>query len=173
MIIGIVGPNDIKYLKNVNSSAEILLVNLAKILAKSKHEILLTPEKGSVLELIGKHYIQSKGKKIKEIVPLDDDYDSHLNVTLGEIISCSKWENQPSIFNKNCELIICVGYGAMVLSEIGYSRYYNPKKIYVIKELVTAEMPREVNESLEIEYVSIKDLSNILFSINDPIEVNI
>ncbi len=158
MIIGIIGPNDIKYLKDVNKNAESILFDFAKILADSGHKILLTPEKKSALESLGKNYLKFKGKGIIEIVPLDDEYKDHLSVDLGEIISCSKWENQPTAFNKNCELIVCIGYGAMVLTEMGCSRYYNPKKIYVIKELVTEEMPREVNESLDIEYVSIKDI---------------
>jgi len=162
MNIGIIGPNDMKYLKEINKDAEIILLDLAKILAESGQEIVITPEKNSILEFVGQNYKKFNGKKVKEVVPLDDDYQNYLNVDLGEIISCSKWENQPSTLNKSCDLFICVGYGAMVMAEIGFSKYYNPKKIYIIKELITSAMPKEVNESLDLEYISIKDLKSKL-----------
>jgi len=160
MKIGIIGPNNIKYLEEINNRAKVILLELAKILAESGNEIIITPEKKSIVEFIGKNYKKFNGCKIKEIIPLDNDYRSHLNTELGEIISCSKWENQPSVLNANSNLLICVGYGAMVMAEIGYSRYYNPKKIYVIKELITAKLPKEVNESLDIEYLSVVDLKS-------------
>jgi len=50
----------------------------------------------------------------------------------------------------------------MVMAEIACTKHYNPKKIYVIKELITAELPRELNETFDIEYINHKNLDKIL-----------
>lgn len=164
MRIGIIGPNQCPQLKK--ERLEIRKNNLrkvAKALAKATFEILLTPDKNSLLELLGKEYLKNGGKKIFEIVPLDDDFEDYLNVKLGEIISCGKWPDQPSKFNEECDVIFCVGYGSMVVAEIGFSRYYNPKKIYIIKEFISQKLPKEIG--LNIEYISLNELEGVLKNI--------
>lgn len=166
MRIGIIGPNycpqlskeDLKTRKNN-------LKKVAKALAKANFEILLTPNKNSLLELLGKEYLKNKGKKIFELVPLNDNFEEHLNVELGEIISCGKWPNQPSKFNEECDVMFCVGYGGMVLAEIGFSGYYNPKKIYIIKEFISQKLPKEIG--LNIEYIALAELEDVLKKIKN------
>ncbi len=161
MRLGIIGPNRCPQLKK--EELEIRINNLkkvARILAEADFEILLTPDKDSLLELLGIEYLKNKGKKIFEIVPLDDDYEKHLNIELGEIISCGKWPNQPSKYNEECDVMFCVGYGGMVMAEIGFSGYYNPKKIYIINEFISQKLPEEIG--LDIEYVNLNELENIL-----------
>ncbi|MFZ5391882.1 MAG: hypothetical protein ACOZAR_01675 [Patescibacteria group bacterium] len=166
MRIGIIGPNQCPQLKK--EELEIRKNNLkkvAKIFAKTNFEILLTPDKNSLLELLGKEYLKNKGEKIFEIVPLDDDFDKHLNTELGEIISCKKWPNQPSKFNEECDMMFCVGYGGMVMAEIGFSGYYNPKKIYIIREFISQELPKEIG--LNIEYIDLNELECVLKNIKN------
>lgn len=164
MRIGIIGPNRCPQLKQ--EELEIRRNNLrevARILAKTGCEILLTPDKDSLLELLGKEYLKNGGKKISEIVPLDDDFEQYLNVDLGEIISCGKWPNQPSKFNEECNVMFCVGYGGMVMAEIGFSGYYNPKTIYIINEFISQKLPAEIG--LDIKYINLNELEDILKSL--------
>ena len=164
MRIGIIGPNRCPQLKQ--EELEIRKNNLrevARILAKTGLEILLTPDKDSLLELLGKEYLKNGGKKISEIVPLDDDFEQYLNVDLGEIISCGKWPNQPSKFNEECNVMFCVGYGGMVMAEIGFSGYYNPKTIYIINEFISQKLPAEIG--LDIKYINLNELEDILKSL--------
>lgn len=161
MRIGIIGPNRCPQLKQ--EELELRKNNLrevARILANTGFEILLTPDKDSLLELLGKEYLKNGGKKISEIVPLDDDFEKYLNVDLGEIISCGKWPNQPSKFNEECDVMFCVGYGGMVMAEIGFSGYYNPKTIYIINEFISQQLPAEIG--LDIKYININELEDVL-----------
>jgi hypothetical protein len=165
MRICITGPNKFKWYDRINSSSKAIIAEIAKIVAKSEHEIVLTPDKESALAFFGREYLKNGGKKIWEIVPLDDKewgYEKYLDTSLGEIINCGTWESQPAAFNRNSDLMICLAYGGMVMAEIGCTTYYNPKKIYVIKELITAELPKELNETFDIEYISYKALEKIL-----------
>ncbi len=164
MRIGIIGPNQTPQLTSLElKERKANLSKFAKILAKTNFEILLTPDKKSLLEFFGKEYLKNKGKKIYEIVPMEDDYDKYLNTELGEIISCVKWANQPAKFNEECDVIFCVGYGGMVMAEIGFSKYYNSKTIYIIKEFISSELPKETG--LKIKYVRIAEVAQILSNI--------
>ena len=132
MRIGIIGPNRVPHLtKEELKERKTNLSEFANFLAQAGFEILLTPDKKSLLEFFGKEYLKNGGKKIYEVVPLEDDYKGYLNTELGKIISCGKWRNQPSKFNEECDVIFCVGYGGMVMAEIGFSGYYKPKIIYI------------------------------------------
>lgn len=161
MRIGIIGPNSCPQLKKEDlETRKSNLKKVARILAMADLEILLTPDKNSLLELLGKEYLKNNGKKISEIVPLDDDFEKYLNIDLGEIISCGKWPNQPSKFNEECDVMFCVGYGGMVMAEIGFSGYYNPKRIYIINEFISEKLPKEIG--LDIQYINLNELEETL-----------
>jgi len=163
MKIGIIGPNTLKKAsKKEVEDRRLLLVEVAEILSKSKKEIVLTPDKNSLLEFFGKKYIEFSGKKVWIISPMSDDAEKYLNLELGEIIDCEMWYRQPSKFSEETDLLICIGYSAGVLSEIGASQYFNPKKILILNEFVTSKLPTEINQSIDIEYISIKELNNYL-----------
>ncbi|HCC07052.1 MAG TPA: hypothetical protein DEP72_02640 [Clostridiales bacterium] len=161
MKIGIIGPNRAPHL---DEDGLLLRKNklrlMAEIVAKSGFEILLTPDKGSLLESFGEEYKLKGGQKIYEIVPLDDEYEEYLNTGLGEIISCSTWSNQPVKFNQECDVMFCVGFSAMVLPEIGFSCYCNPKPIYVIEDFISTKLPEEIR--LDIKYIQFGDVKGIL-----------
>ena len=72
MKIGIVSPSKIDYIEEINPRAREILKRLAEKLAKENHEIVITPDKGSVSELFGEEYNTAKGKKIWEIIPLEE-----------------------------------------------------------------------------------------------------
>jgi hypothetical protein len=163
MKIGIIGPNTLKNAsKKELEERKILLVKAAEILSESKKDIVLTPDKNSLLEFFGKKYLELGGKKIWIIAPMKDDAEKYLNLEFGEIIDCEMWYRQPSKFSEETDLLICLGYSAGVLSEIGASQYFNQKKILVINEFVTSKLPAEINQSIDIEYLYLKKLSDYL-----------
>lgn len=166
MRIGVIAPSKISYIADATgkSEAEVknMLSEVADILAENKAELIITPDKNSPLEFIGKQYLKLKGK-VNEVLPLDDKefgYKEWVNVDLGEAINCGTWRNQPEKTNEVTDMLICVGYGVGVLIEICYSKWFKPKPIFIIKELVSSELPIEVNQSLDLRYISIKELDN-------------
>lgn len=163
MRIGIIGPNLIKKvsISQVEKRKE-LLVEIAEIIAQSGNEIVLTPDKGSLLEFFGTQYLKFGGKKIWIVAPMKDDAKDYLNLEIGEIIDCDKWYRQPSKFSEESDLYVCVGYSSGVLSEIGASRYFNPKKIIIVKEFVTSNLPKEINQSINLSYIHLKELETKL-----------
>ena len=158
MRIGIIGPSKLEYIEKINPDAKKILQSIAKQIVK--HEIVVVPDKGSVSEFFAKEYISLKGKKVYEIVPLDDKEFglSWMNLNIGEKINCGTWRNQPEKLNEETDVLLCVGYAVGVLAEIAYTKWFKPKPVYIINELVSGKLPKEVNESLNIKYVSYKDL---------------
>jgi hypothetical protein len=157
MKIGIIGPS-------VFDNGKEEISKLAKIVAESGNEIVVTPDKNSSPEYFANHYTNFGGKKVYEVVPLDDKefgYDL-INMEVGEVINCGTWRNQPEKLNEECDAFVCIGYSIGVLPEIAYSKWFKPKTIYIIKELISQELPSEINERLDIKYVSINDLKDIL-----------
>lgn len=61
MKIGIIGPNRIS--DELVADRKELLFKLAKIVIGSGNEIVLTPDKGCLLEYFGQQYLEFGGKK--------------------------------------------------------------------------------------------------------------
>ena len=163
MKIGIIGPSTLKNAsKKELEERKILLIIVAKIISESKNDIVLTPDKKSLLEFFGEKYLEFGGKKIWIVAPMKEDAEKYLNLEFGEVIDCERWYRQPSRFSEETDLLICLGYSAGVLSEIGASQYFNQKKILIINEFVTSNFPIEINRSIDIEYISLKKLSDYL-----------
>ena len=162
MKIGIIGPSKI-----VEDSRE-KISKLAKIVAESGNEIVITPDKGSASEFFAQKYLESSGKKVWEILPEDDKefgYKDWVNVDLGEAINCGTWRNQPEKLNEETDILLCVGYAVGVLAEIAYSKWFKPKPVYIVNELVSGKLPQEVEKSLDLRYVEAdaveKELENV------------
>lgn len=164
MKIGIIGPSNLEYLNDVNPHYEEILTKLAGILVEKGQEIVVTPDKNSVSEFFAKIYLENGGKKVYSIIPLEDKEFGFdwVNQGIGEKVNCFNWRNQPEKFNEETDLLICVGYAVGGMIEVGYSKWFKPKTVYVIKDLVSSELPRELNRSLKIEYISYRELSEKL-----------
>jgi len=159
MKIGIIGPN--KLFGGSLEERKKFLEKIAKIIAKSNHEIVLTPDKGSLLEYFGRKYLEYGGKKIWLIIPTDEkDCNEYLNTELGEIVSCSNWDIQPSEFNRQSDVFVCMGYAWGGMREIACAQYFNKKKVFILKEFISEELPRELN--FLVDYISLNDLKNHL-----------
>jgi predicted Rossmann-fold nucleotide-binding protein len=159
MKIGIIGPN--KLFEGNLEERKKLIDKVAKIIAKSGNEVVLTPDKNSLLEHFGEKYIEFDGKKILLIIPTEDkDHKKYLNVDLGEIISSKDWDRQADEFNRRSDIFVCIGYSWGALKEIACAQYFNKKKIYVLKEFISKELPEELN--FLVEYIKINELQSCL-----------
>lgn len=159
MKIGIIGPNTLK--EGSLEERKNLIDKVAKIIAKSGNEIILTPDKNSLLEYFGEKYLKNKGKKIWLIIPTEDkEHEKYLNTEIGKIISCTDWDRQADEFNRKSDLFICLGYSWGAMKEIACAQYFNKKKIYVLKEFISEELPKEL--SFLVEYISIKEIQEKL-----------
>jgi hypothetical protein len=159
MKIGIIGPNKVfdKNLDKVKNS----LYRLAGVVAKSGREIVLTPDKNSLLEYFGTSYKSFKGKKIWLVIPTEEEkYKDFLNTELGEVISCKDWDRQANEFNRQSDIFVCTGYSWGAMKEMACAQYFNKKKIYILNDFIKEELPRELN--FLVEYVSIDELAVIL-----------
>ncbi len=160
MKIGIIGPTKSSSLEEINKNALNIIKYLSKTIAKSGEEIVVTPDKGSVSELFAKEYLNYGGKKVYCIIPLEDTEFGYswLNLDLGEKINCKSWRNQPEKLNEEADMLLGLGYGEGVLIEIAYSKWFKPKPVKIIKELVSGKLPWDSVKKINLEYISYKKL---------------
>ena len=157
MRIGIIGPSNVRENEKVSE--------LARIISELGHEIVITPDKGSASEFFAQEYLRNNGKKIYEIVPLDDKEFGYgwLNLDLGDHINCGTWRNQPEKLNEETDALICIGYSVGVLAEIAYTKWFNKKPVFMIKDLLDNEkLPKRVEEQLDLRYVLIDEIKESL-----------
>ncbi len=164
MRIGIIGPSKLEYLDEINKDANGIVSRIAGLVAKSGNEIVVVPDKGSASEFFAQEYLRNKGKKVYEVVPLDDKEFglSWLNLDLGEHINCGTWRNQPEKLNEETDILLCIGYGVGVLAEIAYTKWFKPKPVYIVKKLVSGKLPVEIDKSLDLKYISLSELRKFL-----------
>ncbi len=161
MKIGIIGPNKLYNLDSNEDERRLLLSKLAEIIAKSNNEIILTPDKDSLVQYFGEKYLEYGGNKIWLILPINEPgYEKYLCTDIGHVISCDNWDIQADEFNRQCDVFICVGYAWGAMKEIACAQYFNKKKIYIIEESISEKLPEELN--FLVEYIPINKLENTL-----------
>lgn len=158
MRIGIIGPTKLNSLEEINKNAVKIIKGLSKLVAESGNEIVVTPDKGSVSEFFAKEYLNQGGKKVYCIVPLEDKEFGYgwLNLELGENINCKSWRNQPEKLNEETDMLLGLGYAEGVLIEIAYSKWFKPKPVRIIRELVSEKLPEDSVKKINLEYISYK-----------------
>ncbi|MBS3079812.1 hypothetical protein J4218_06835 [Candidatus Pacearchaeota archaeon] len=87
---------------------------------------------------------------------------SWVNLDIGEHINCGTWRNQPEKLNEETDCFLCIGYAVGVLAEIAYSKWFKPKSVYIINELVSGKLPVEVEKGLKLKYIDVGDLKKHL-----------
>lgn len=151
MKIGIIGPSKLE------EEHRGVISKLAKIVSEKGHEIVLTPDKESSSEYFAQEYLASEGKKVFSVLPLDDKefgYD-WVNTELGETINCGTWRNQPEKLNEETEALLCIGHAVGGMIEIGYTKWFNKKPVYIITDITTEKFPSKIEKELDLRYVSI------------------
>lgn len=169
MKIGIIAPSKLESLEEINPEYKKIISEVVdKILG---FEIVLTPDKGSVSEYFAKEYLKANmrrsaypplrnsGAKVYSIIPVDDKEfgNDWVNKEIGEIVNCGTWRNQPEKLNEETDLLICLGYSAGGMIEIAYSKWFRKKPIYIIKELISQELPKELEKNLDLNYVGVDE----------------
>tara|TARA_Y100000310_G_scaffold289105_1_gene315254 strand:+ start:676 stop:1149 length:474 start_codon:yes stop_codon:yes gene_type:complete len=152
MKIGIIGPSKLKEKEKVKE--------IAKIVAQSGNEVFLTPDKGSSSEYFALEYEKAGGEKVYSVFPLKDNEfgTSHTNKKIGEHIDCGTWGNQPERLNKETDILISLGHSIGGIIEIGYTKWFKPKPVYIIKDIDSEKLPKVMEKELEIHYISIDEL---------------
>jgi len=162
MKIGIIGPSKVNDLEKINPNARQIISDVVGF--SINQEIYLTPDIGSISELFAQTYLEKGGEKLFSVIPLEDKEFGFdwVNSSLGQRINCNTWRNQPEKLNEETEALICFGYSTGALIEIAYSKWFPKgeklKPIYIIKELISKELPSEATKKLDVKYISYKDL---------------
>jgi len=160
MRIGIIGPSKLRNEKEISK--------IAKIIAESGNEVILTADKSSSSEYFALEYIKNKGKKIYSVLPLDDREFGYswVNIDLGEKINCGTWENQPERLDKESQVLVSIGHAVGGIIEMCYTKWFRnkdkKKPIYIITDMDNEKMPSVMEKELDIHYISINQLKKIL-----------
>jgi len=167
MKIGLIGPANIKRVCDAVDIGEeeyySIVRAIAEKVAKAEHEILIIPAKRSGVEFFAEVYRDEDGPKIIGIMPETDDEKSLLNKqACDEIINCSSACEMNLTMLKNCDMIICIGYGPESIAIICSTKVVQFEKVYVIKELISKKLPDELETCLRINYVKADDVKGLL-----------
>jgi len=160
MKIGIIGPSKLKKKNEISK--------IAKIIAQSGHEVVLTPDKGSTSEFFGLEYIKNKGKKVYSVLPLDDKEFGYfwVNTDLGEQVNCKTWRNQPEKLDEESDVLVSLGHAVGGIIEMCYTKWFRDKDkktpIYVIIDIDNEKLPNVMEKELDIHYISIDELEGKL-----------
>ncbi len=156
MKIGIIGPSKVRAKNEISK--------IAKIIAESGNEVVLTADKGSSSEFFAKEYIKNHGKKVYSVVPLNDKEFGYswVNTKLGEQINCGTWENQPERLDKETEALVSIGHSVGGIIEMCYTKWFKPKPIYVITDIDFEKLPKIMEKELNVNYISISELEDKL-----------
>lgn len=156
MRIGIIGPSKLREAENISVVAEVI--------ARLGYEVVLTADKGSSSEFFAKEYSKFGGKRVYSVVPLEDKEFGFgwVNQNLGDTLNCGTWRNQPEKLNEESDLLISLGYSSGGLIEICYSKWFKRKPVYILNEFISSELPKELKDSLDLNYIQIGDLERVL-----------
>ena len=166
MKIGFLGPsNSEDFICQLGITSEFYGGSIAKV-AKNlaeKHEIVLTPEKGSVSERLAQEYKKAGGKKVTGIIPKDDKQFGieHLNLDVcDEIINCGLWTDQPARLDTESDALLVFGLAPGVFIEISYTKWFRVDNIFILKEFIMEELPAEL-EKLNVTYITLDELDKV------------
>ena len=156
MKIGIIGPSKLKDKEKVKE--------IAKIVAQSGNEVFLTPDKGSSSEFFAQEYERAGGEKVYSVFPIKDKEFgiTHVNLNLGENIDCKTWRNQPEKLSEETDILISIGHSVGGIIEIGYTKWFRPKPVYIIKDIDSERLPKVMEKELDLKYILINELGGIL-----------
>ena len=85
-------------------------------------------------------------------------FQPRTSISIGNLSGTPGGQRQADEFNRQSDLFICLGYSWGAMKEIACAQYFNKKKIYILKEFISEELPKEL--SFLVEYISIKDIRN-------------
>lgn len=176
MKISILGTGDLsKISKHTNlSGSEIqrLIEQIANLLAKKGHELVIIPNRGIPLE-IAKIYKQQTGKKVYGVVPTKDkDYGlNHIKEFLpliDEKIEVDSWYDADGKVAAFGDICISIGISPGVMRALTALKFhYKYKgcktKLIIFENTLSSQIHKEIQEEIPISYINtIKELEKFL-----------
>lgn len=167
MRLGIIGPTcwqkNCKILKLKEKKYLEETKKIAALVKKLGFDVAVNPHFGGISHAFAQEFKQLGGKVVGIIPKQDNEFGiGYLDQgACTETIDCSSWRNYAEKFNEETQAMLCLGYSTGVLNEIAFSKWFNiekgkAKKIFVVKEFVSARLPKESTKDLNIEYISLK-----------------
>ncbi|MBT3406103.1 hypothetical protein HN419_02945 [Candidatus Woesearchaeota archaeon] len=150
---------------NVGKRVEVLGIsesefysNVDKVIsALSGKEIVIVPHKGSLSEYVAcKH----TGKVIGVVPKNDTEFGiDFLNSSVcTEVLDCGTWRNQIEAMLDVSDVLVVMGLGCGSMAELCFTKWFKVKKIFVVDEFISSKIPKEIDEELDIEYISVDEL---------------
>jgi len=136
---------------------------LAAVVKKLGFDIVVNPHFGGISHAFAAEFRRLEGGVIGIIPKQDNEFgiDYLDQGVCSSTVDCGSWRNYAEKFNEECTAILCLGYSCGVLNEIAFSKWFGlkdgkPKKIFVVKEFVSACLPEESIKGLDVKYVPLK-----------------
>jgi hypothetical protein len=167
--IGLIVPSNPRYARR--QDVRCVLRAISKILERKEYAIILSPDKGSTAEAFAKIHSENADNTAKLIgISYPDDrvggYPGLNRRICGQECPCTTYELQPGALVRGSDDIVCAGFSAgvfweMIMTKYIWSRRKN-SKVYVIRDIVRAKVPKEIESQIPIEYVTLRQLEQRL-----------
>jgi predicted Rossmann-fold nucleotide-binding protein len=149
--IGIVGPSSLVKVANLigvpTKLYEKFVINVGKIIAKKKLEIILCPEKGSIPYICATAYKKRHGLRVVGVIPnsLKNDEKAKLSLDLCDtIIVAPNWFLQPLYLVRESDALVVLGLGRGTMIEICYAGLHHWKPIILFSNLLSKPLHQEL-----------------------------
>ncbi len=174
MVVVLGAGNPEKVIKNAKISGEELdniVSSLGKLLAKKGCELIIVPDEGIPLE-VAKAYKANGGKKLSGLVPTKDKkfgtkhIQQYLKI-LDKKIEVDSWYDVNGEIAAIGDICIVIGLSPGVMIELCFLKYHrkffnNKTRVFILKNTISAPIPKEIEEELAVEYVnSVSELENL------------
>ncbi len=176
MRVSILGTGDLTKIPRFTSitkeGLEKLIQDIAKLIAKKGHEIIIIPDRGIHFE-IAKIYKENGGKKVYGVVPTKDKIYGIKHIEpylplIDERIEVDSWYDADGEIAAQGDMCIIVGISPGIMrafTVLKYHRRYldNKTKVIWFKNTLTSPIPKEIEEEIPITYInSVEELEKLL-----------
>ncbi len=170
MRIGVIGPSDTKKVAQILGQRQERYLEVvreaARIVAASGFRIVVTANKGSSTAEFARAYSKADGRGVACVLPLKD---REFGLGHAERAVCDAeidgktWRSNAAKFAEECDAMLCLGFGAGTFVEIGMAKWFlKSRRIIVLRECISAELPKEALSKLEVEYTRVRQLGSAL-----------
>ena len=178
MKISVVGVGDLtkisRYTPLKEKEVEILISDIAKLIAKKGHEIVIIPDRGIPIEL-AKIYKKNNGKTVYGVIPTKDkDYGVErwkpYHEFIDKKIEFDSWYDVDGKIASQGEICVCIGISPGVMRDITVLKYQwkylNCKtKLIIFRNTISQPLMPEIEEEFKehLFYISsVKELEKFL-----------
>ena len=154
-------------------SLDLLLEDIAQILADNCKEVFVVPQEGVYFEL-AMRYKEKGGKKVTGMVPSGDEKYGidHIKDNLDKIdnrIDLKDWYWLNGEIASKGDIAIVLGYSGGVFSDLSFLKYHrkflgNKTKVVIFENTVSQRLPKEFERDIgDVNYIkNSEELENII-----------